>query len=118
MQRLNIRIVCYPPTGEDFLGNSGAIVNIPITASENIVNGIHEVKVDNQELTDNTGTKAYYPEAYTTTVEVSGGIDSDDGIVGIDYNSTEHTIYNLWGQKLEEIQHGINIVNDKKVLMK
>lgn len=110
-----IRIICYPPAGDIFLGNSGAIINIPIVADENIVTGVYELKIDNQELTNDTGIEAYYPAAYTTTVDVSGIPSS---ITEVAHPMAEYPVYNLYGQKLSEMQSGVNIVNGKKYIIK
>ena len=74
-----LRIVCFPPSADVFLGNSGAIVNIPVTASSAIASGEYTLKIDNQEITNSTGVLVEKPVAYTATVTV----DTSTGINGI-----------------------------------
>ena len=75
----SVRIVCYSSKGKSFTGDSGAILDIVVTASDS-ASGTGEVKVMNQEITDATGTIAVKPEAYTAEVTMGPtGIDEVNG---------------------------------------
>ena len=75
----SVRIVCYSASADVFMGNSGAILNVPIVASST-VSGKGEVQVTNQEVTDATGMIAVKPATYSAEVTMGPtGIEEVNG---------------------------------------
>ncbi len=68
-----LRIVCYSASADVFLGTSGALIDIPIVASETIATGKGELKVAAQEITDAVG-KQTKPADYVGVVSIITGI--------------------------------------------
>ena len=59
--------------------------------------------------------------AFTPTAKIAFNFDGAvvDGIEGVELlNNLSGDIFNLNGQKLQNVQKGINIINGKKVLVK
>ena len=69
-----LRVVMFSKGTKAFAGTSGAILDLPIKASETLATGKGEVKVYNQEITNLSGTVKINPEAYTSevTIEATG----------------------------------------------
>ena len=62
----SIRVVCFPADAKAFNGTSGAVLNIPLVASEDITKGTVEgaIAVVGQEITNTTGLQTVNPENY------------------------------------------------------
>lgn len=76
----SLRIVCYSSGAEEFLGNSGALVNIPLIADAAATTGKAEIQIINQEVTDATGMTVANPEAYISEVTIgTTGVKNIDG---------------------------------------
>lgn len=52
-----VRVLCYSTANEIFLGEDGALLNIPVTADEEMISGIYEFIIDNAILTYSDGEK-------------------------------------------------------------
>ena len=70
-----VRIMCYAPSAYSFLGKSGAIVNIPIVASETLTSGVAELKIANQEITNPSGAVSVRPATFTSSVKMGSITD-------------------------------------------
>ena len=66
----SVTIVCVSMSAAKFYENEGAILNIPIEASETASTGNVEIKITKQEITDDTGTKVVKPDTYITDVTI------------------------------------------------
>lgn len=110
-----ISLVVISLDADELVGQSGdPVLDIHITASANIEPGIYQIKVAEQDIVNCMGTVSYKPEDYICTVNVEG---TGTGINDV-YADSANAIYNLNGQKLNKVEHGINIVNGKKTLVK
>jgi hypothetical protein len=58
-----VRVVCFPQDASAFVGESGAILNVPLVASKELTKGTVEVSVASQEITNTTGLSIVKPEA-------------------------------------------------------
>ncbi|MBQ5982227.1 MAG: hypothetical protein IJL54_08685 [Prevotella sp.] len=109
----------------DFVGTYSEFkkgVNSPIVAGKDYIAG--DTKF-NKASTDHS-LKAYRAflqnvGAFTPTAKIAFNFDGAvvDGIEGVELlNNLSGDIFNLNGQKLQNVQKGINIINGKKVLVK
>ena len=69
------------------------------------------LKLERKRQVDNIETTMGSYESSFKTSEITG-------ILEIKKESTNHSIYNLKGQRLSEYQKGINIINGKKIIVK
>lgn len=93
----SIRVVCFPADAKAFNGTSGAVLNIPLVASEDITKGTVEgaIAVVGQEITNTTGLRTVNPENYEAcdmTVFLRGDVNDDDMVDGTDIQATINTI--------------------------
>jgi len=58
-----VRVVCFPQDASAFVGESGAILNVPLVASKELTKGTVEVSVASQEITNTTGLSTVKPDA-------------------------------------------------------
>ena len=110
-----IRVLCYSSNGCEFRGQSGDIITITLKADDSIESGTYELAIRNAELArlNETSDKPSDTVALVT-------VDNATGIGTLkEIDTTESTIYDLQGRKVEEITtSGIYIINGKKVLVK
>lgn len=93
----SIRVVCFPADAKAFNGTSGAVLNIPLVASEDITKGTVEgaIAVVGQEITNTTGLQTVNPENYEAcdmTVFLRGDANDDDEVDGTDIQTVINTI--------------------------
>lgn len=67
-----IRVLCYSTANEIFLGEEGALLNIPLTADASLASGVYEFSIANTVLTYANGVKVE-PEAYKGSIVVGDG---------------------------------------------
>jgi len=77
-----VRVVCFPKDAKAFAGTSGAVLNIPLVASENLTKGAVEVKIASQEITNTTGLDTKKPEASISDLIafLRGDVNDDDNV--------------------------------------
>jgi hypothetical protein len=77
-----IRVVCFPKDASAFIGESGAILNVPLVASKELTKGTVEVSVASQEITNTTGLSTVKPEASIADLIafLRGDVNNDDEI--------------------------------------
>lgn len=68
----SVRVLCYSTASEIFLGEDGALLNIPVTADASLASGVYEFSIANTVLTYVSGEKVK-PETYTGTIVVGNG---------------------------------------------
>ena len=79
-----VRVVCFPKDASAFAGTSGAILNIPLVASEDLTKGTVEVSIASQEITNTTGLSIVKPEASSADLTTFIRSDAnDDGKINI-----------------------------------
>ena len=79
-----VRVVCFPKDAKAFAGTSGAILNIPLVASEDLTKGTVEVSIASQEITNTTGLDTKKPEASISDLIAFLRSDAnDDGRISI-----------------------------------
>ena len=93
----SIRVVCFPADAKAFNGTSGAVLNIPLVASEDITKGTVEgaIAVVGQEITNTTGLQTVNPENYEAcdmTVFLRGDVNDDEKVNGLDIQATINEI--------------------------
>ena len=67
-----IRVLCYSTASEIFLGEEGALLNIPLTADASLAEGVYEFSIANTVLTYVNGVKVS-PETYKGSIVVGDG---------------------------------------------
>lgn len=107
-----MRILCYSANGESLLGISGAVIDIPVTASADIEQGEAVLTIANQEVVNADGTKVYCPEAYNAKVMI-GGVTGVATVSGSDATESIASVYNAVGIRQSKIQSGLNIILKK-----
>ena len=77
-----VRVVCFPKDASAFAGTSGAILNIPLVASETLTKGIVEVTITSQEITNTTGLHTENPGNYAAdmTAFLRGDANNDNDV--------------------------------------
>jgi hypothetical protein len=96
-----IRVVCFPKDASAFIGESGAILNVPLVASKELTKGTVEVSVASQEITNTTGLNTIKPNASITDLIafLRGDVNDDDEIDGTDIqeviNVMLQSLYNI-----------------------
>ena len=77
-----VRVVCFPKDASAFAGTSGAILNIPLVASDELSRGSAEVKIVNQEITNTTGQNSVKPDTNSTDFLAfrRGDANGDNGV--------------------------------------
>ena len=77
-----VRVVCFPTDAKAFAGTSGAVLNIPLVASENLTKGAVEVKIASQEITNTTGLSTIKPDASISNLIafLRGDVNDDDNV--------------------------------------
>jgi hypothetical protein len=77
-----VRVVCFPQDASAFVGESGAILNVPLVASKELTKGTVEVSVASQEITNTTGLSTVKPEASIADLIafLRGDVNNDDEI--------------------------------------
>lgn len=106
-------IVVMSLDADELVGESGdPVLNIPVTASENMAPGVYQITVSAQDIVNCDGTKKYKPEDYICTVTVEGATTGINGV----YAESVDAVYNLNGQKLNNTYRGVNIINGKKMV--
>ena len=93
----SIRVVCFPADAKAFNGTSGAVLNIPLVALEDLTKGTVEgaIAVVGQEITNTTGLQTVNPENYEAcdmTVFLRGDANDDDEVDGTDIQTVINTI--------------------------
>lgn len=102
------RVTALSTSNRVFLGTAGELINIAIdgrVTSDIMVDNIHFVTVQGNDIPFN----AVYLNGSSTT-----GIDGLEG----EFIKRNQKIYNLNGQRIAAPQKGINIIGDKKVVVK
>jgi len=108
-----IRFLCGSLYDETFTGNEGEIITLQINVAETMKNGDYPVVLKDVKLTETNTDNYYYTDVVESTIKVIGGT----GITGIlEGGNTPAIIFNLAGQRISNMQKGINIVNGKKIL--
>jgi hypothetical protein len=93
----SVRVVCFPADAKAFNGTSGAVLNIPLVALEDLTKGTVEgaIAVVGQEITNTTGLQTVNPENYEAcdmTVFLRGDVNDDAMVDGTDIQATINTI--------------------------
>lgn len=109
-----IRFLCYSTQNYTFLGTSGAIVDIPVTASSDMATGEYTIEIRNAMIAkDGHAENGSNVDLYVCkfTVGVPSGIES------IDISSLS-TRYNLVGQRVSNQAKGLLVAKGKKIVLK
>lgn len=116
------RLVSFAPNGDNFEGNSGPLLTINISSTQNLTNNDHITLrriyfADNEENT-------YYNNNFNINIIGVSEIEN----ISIDSNDKLVNVYNTQGQLLrqgvtpdnatQDLPSGIYIVGDKKVIVK
>lgn len=70
-----VRILCYSNENEIFLGEEGAILNLPITFAEGLADGVYEVVITNIVLSRPTLPKVTLDEYHFTITVGNAGVE-------------------------------------------
>lgn len=103
----------YPNASVAFLGNTGALLTIPMTLTD-VAEGDYEIKLYAISIGNKAGVSVADAEEITCKLTVGKG----DGINGINAADSKAPIYNVAGQRVSKAQKGIFIQNGKKVAVK
>lgn len=109
----SIRILCSSSSNKTFTGNDGEVATITLNIDKDMLTGEYPVALKNILIVEADETRhTCEPVEYTLNVTHTTGISR------LLTSPEEERVYNLAGQRLSNMQKGINIVNGKKVLVK
>ncbi len=80
-----VRVLCYSPSLAVFSGETGAILNVPLSVAENVENGSYYIQFNNIILTEKGGEK-HTVSNYASAIEVTETVNGDcngDGAVDV-----------------------------------
>ena len=99
------RVAALSLSNATFKGSEGELLNITI-------NGLHtnDACIHDIHFVTTNGTDITFDALY-----ISG---TETGRANVNMNESDDVIYDIFGRKLSRIQHGLNIVNGKKVVVK
>ena len=102
----SIRFLCYSTGMSTFLGDNGAVVDIPLSASSSMQGGTYDILLENVIITCTDNTEIKYG---TLTATITIG---DNTATAIDLPSadTSSTVYGINGQRRQATSQGINII--------
>lgn len=112
------RFVCVTLSNSDFYENSGAILNLTVTAASDMANGVYDGSLKNIVLVPSDGVKTTIDESAFSVTLGSTGINQVllDSVVDV---------YDLQGNKvrsnatdLNGLPNGVFIINGKKVVVR
>ncbi len=88
----DVRILCYSTSLETFWGSEGSLINIPVTASADILPGVYSFAIKNIVLTKPDETKVVPADYYGSIIIGDGGNVNDIKLYG---TYSEETIDNF-----------------------
>ena len=112
------RFVCVTLSNSNFYENSGAILNLTVTAASDMANGVYDGSLKNIVLVPSDGVKTTIDESAFSVTLGSTGINQVllDSVVDV---------YDLQGNKvrsnatdLNGLPNGVFIINGKKVVVR
>lgn len=81
----SVRVLCFSVGLDSFLGNSGAILDIPLSIAENMKAGKYYIELKNIVLTNKDGEK-YSVDSYSTMINIATAVPGDvnaDGAIDV-----------------------------------
>lgn len=108
----DVRVMLYSFDNSNFSIGDGNIVNIMVNVDDFIMDGTYDVDLKNVVLVRNDASSIEY-ETCTFAINVGSAM----GIGNINNDSSNDNIYNIGGQKLNNVHRGINIINGKKTII-
>lgn len=102
----------YPDT---FKGNEGIIAVLKITVDEILSAGEYPIVLKNVKLSETNISKFYLTKSLEKTLTIK---PNTTGIITVQQEKANSRCYNLSGQLLNKTHKGINIVNQKKIVIK
>lgn len=114
-----IRIMVYSNHNTNFSGTDGDVVILTLKADEQIKAGVYSAQLFDVILSQAEGDHINQQEP----ADESFNIYVNDNATSIDKTTMNKSqkgndVYNLAGQRVSRIQHGVNIIGNKKVVLK
>lgn len=104
-----IRFLVNSQYEENFTGNDGVLFTATVNLSSDMAAGDYPIVMKSIKLSESDINKSYTTDSVRSTFTIS-----DVTVVnGIFPKEETGDIYNLGGQKMEALQKGINIIDDK-----
>ena len=104
-----IRFLINSQYEETFTGNDGILFTVPVSLAADMAEGDYPIILKSIKLSENDINKYYSTDSIKSTLTISNATI----VNGMYVNEEITNIYNLQGQKTNELQKGINIIDDK-----
>jgi hypothetical protein len=107
-----VRFLINSQYEETFTENEGLLFTITARLDSEMEEGDYPIIMKSIKLSENDINKYYTTDSIKSTLTVT----STTVVNGISVNKSVNGIFNLGGQQLNELQKGLNIVDDKIIL--
>jgi hypothetical protein len=108
-----VRFLINSQYEETFTGNEGLLFTITASLNTDMAEGDYPIIMKSIKLSENDINKSYTTDSIKSTLTVT----STTLVEGFSVNKSANGIFNLGGQPLNELQKGLNIVDDKIILV-
>lgn len=109
-----LRVICYSLTDKSFLGGDGDIIKVPVQASQELAEGLYDMKLRNIVAANSSKTINLSDQMATIHC-----LNSPAGISNLIVNNNEcGQVYDMMGRKCSGISSGLHVKNGKKFIVK
>lgn len=108
-----VRFLINSQYEETFTGTDGLLFTVTASLDSDMAEGDYPIIMKAIKLSENDINKSYTTDSIKSTLTVT----STTIVEGFSVNKSANGIFNLGGQQLNELQKGINIVDDKIFLV-
>ena len=108
-----VRFLINSQYEETFTENEGLLFTITARLDSEMEEGDYPIIMKSIKLSENDINKYYTTDSIKSTLTVT----STTVVSGVSVNKSVNGIFNLGGQQLNELQKGLNIVDDKIILV-
>lgn len=108
-----VRFLINSQYEETFTENEGLLFTITASLDADMAEGDYPIIMKSIKLSENDINKYYTTDSIKSTLTVT----STTLVEGFSVNKSANGIFNLGGQQLNELQKGLNIVDDKIILV-
>ena len=108
-----VRFLINSQYEETFTGTDGLLFTVTASLDSDMAEGDYPIIMKAIKLSENDINKSYTTDSIKSTLTVT----STTLVEGFSVNKSANGIFNLGGQPLNELQKGLNIVDDKIILV-
>ena len=108
-----VRFLINSQYEETFTENEGLLFTITANLDADMAEGDYPIIMKSVKLSENDINKYYTTDSIKTTLTVT----STTAVKSISVGKATNGIYNLGGQEMEGLQKGLNILDDRKILV-